>query len=93
MRAAYSVIISPVISEKGTALSQNTPKAMFRVDPKANKIEIRKAIEELYPVKVRKVNIMNVSGKSRRYRYKVGRTSSWKKAIVTLREGDKIEFT
>ena len=93
MKAPYSVIMNPVVSEKGTELAEKDNKVMFKVSPLANKIEIRKAIEELYPVKVVKVNILNIAGKKRRWRYKQGRTSDWKKAIVTLREGDKIEFT
>ena len=92
MKAAYTVILGPLISEKGTELIQKENKILFRVDPRSNKIEIRKAIEELYPVKVLDVNTVKVKGKPKRLRAQLGQTSSWKKAIVTLREGDKIEF-
>ena len=92
MKAPYTIILSPVVSEKGTEMLQNENKVLFKVDRRANKIEIRKAIEELYPVKVVEVNTIHVKGKPKRLRYQLGLTASWKKAIVTLREGDKIEF-
>lgn len=93
MKAPYSVILGPVISEKGTDLTQRQNKMLFKVDSRANKIEIRKAIEELYPVKVVQVNTVWVKSKPKRLRYQLGKTSAWKKAIVTLKEGDKIEYT
>lgn len=93
MKTAYSVVLGPVISEKGTDLTQKENKMLFKVDVRSNKIEIRKAIEDLYSVKVVSVNTVKVKGKPKRLRYQLGRTSAWKKAIVTLREGDKIEFT
>jgi large subunit ribosomal protein L23 len=92
MKAAYTIVLGPLISEKGTELTQRENKILFRVDARSNKIEIRKAIEELYPVKVIEVNTVKVKGKPKRLRYQLGETASWKKAIVTLREGDKIEF-
>lgn len=92
MKAAYTIVLNPVISEKGTDLSQRENRVVFRVDSRANKIEIRKAIEELYPVKVTSVNTLRVKGKPKRMRAQLGQTSAWKKAVVTLREGDKIEF-
>ncbi len=93
MKAAYSIVLNPVISEKGTDLTQKENKMIFRVDSRANKIEIQKAIEELYPVKVVQVNTVRIKGKPKRMRAQLGQTSGWKKAIVTLREGDKIEFS
>lgn len=93
MKAPYSVILGPVISEKGTELTQKQNKMLFKVDARANKIEIRKAIEELYPVKVIRVNTVWVKSKPKRLRYQLGKTAAWKKAIVTLKEGDKIEYT
>jgi len=63
-------------------------------DPRANKIQIRQAVQELFKVKVLKVNTLNVRGKERRQRTKqAGRSSNWKKAIVTLKQGDRIELT
>ena len=93
MKAPYTIVLNPLISEKGTFLSQKENKVIFKVDAKANKVEIRKALEALYPVKVTGINTVNVKGKPKRLRYQLGRTSNWKKAIITLREGDKIEFT
>lgn len=87
------IIISPVITERATDnIAQG--KYTFKVDKRANKIEIKKAIEALFTgVKVKKVNTMNVRGQLRRQRMKQGYTASWKKAIVTLDEGSKtIEF-
>ena len=92
MRAPYKIIKSPVISEKGTLLQERENKYIFEVNPKANKIEIKHAIEELFNVQVKKVNTMNVRGKKKRVRREEGMTSSWKKAFVTLLPGQKIEF-
>ena len=66
-------------------------KYLFWVDKRANKIEIKKAIEEIYKKKVIKVNTIIVSGKKKRVRYKEGYTSEWKKATVTLEKGEKID--
>ncbi|OGE74469.1 MAG: 50S ribosomal protein L23 [Candidatus Doudnabacteria bacterium RIFCSPLOWO2_02_FULL_42_9] len=67
-----------------------TGRYVFRVDRNANKIEVKKAIEKVYDVHVVKVNIANVQGKSRRQGRVMGRTQDWKKAIVTLKQGEKI---
>jgi large subunit ribosomal protein L23 len=87
------IILSPVITERSTD-SLQSGKYTFKVDKRANKIEIKKAVEALFAgVKVDKVNTMNVRGKLRRQGRNQGYTSSWKKAIVTLAEGSKtIEF-
>lgn len=89
---AQDIIISPVISEKsmlGTAMKKYT----FKVAKNANKIEIAKAVEELFGVKVSKVNTLNVRGRLKRQGRTQGYTPSWKKAIVTLTEDSKsIEF-
>nr|HPN66708.1 50S ribosomal protein L23 [Candidatus Omnitrophota bacterium] len=68
-------------------------KYVFEVDKGANKNEIKKAIEQAYKVKVKDVNTMIMSGKWRRVRFKPGKTPDWKKAVVTLRAGDKIDVT
>lgn len=92
MRTAYDVIIAPVITEKsmqGVALKKYT----FKVDKKANKIEIARAVEATFGVKVEKVNTMNVRGRSKRMGIHSGYTPSWKKAIITLKADSKgIEF-
>jgi len=87
------IILAPVITERSTD-SLTMGKYTFKVAPKANKIEIKKAVEALFSgVKVDKVNTMNVRGKFRRQGRNSGYTSSWKKAIITLAEGSKtIEF-
>ena len=85
------IILGPVITEKGTdLLSQN--KYVFKVSSRANKIEIRNAVEEAFKVRVEKVRTLRVKGKAKKFRGKVvGKTSLWKKAIVKLKEGESIE--
>jgi len=85
------IIKRPLITEKSTA-SAALGKYCFKIDKKATKSEIKKAIEKKFNVKVEKVNIMNYIGKERRRGRTQGRTASWKKAIVTLKKGDKIEL-
>jgi len=84
------VIIRPIISERSYDLL-NDNRYTFEVAKTANKVEIGKAVEAIFDVKVLKVNTMNVSGKPKRVRYAKGLTRSWKKAIVTLAAGDSIE--
>jgi len=85
------VILKPQITEKATGLT-SLGKYTFKVAKWANKIEIKKAVEEIFKVKVAHVKIINVKGKERRRGRQVGRTSSAKKAIVTLVPGQKIEL-
>ena len=85
------VIIRPVITEHSyDMMEQNT--YTFEVAKDANKIEIAKAIEEIFDVKVTKVNTLNVKPKPKRMRYKAGLTRTWKKAMITLADGDTIEM-
>ena len=88
MNSAYDVIIAPVVTEKCNALIQDN-KYTFRVHPAAGRIEIARAVEELFKVKVAKVNVMNYQGKAKRAgrTMKMGRRPDWKRAIVTLAEG------
>ena len=89
---AHDIIIAPVITERSMAGIENK-KYTFKVASDANKIEIAKAVEELFGVKVAKVNTLTVNGKMRRYGRFEGYKASWKKAIVTLTEDSKtIEF-
>lgn len=92
MKDPYEIIKSPLVTEKtmqGTALH----KYSFSVAPDSNKIEIKEAIEKVFNVHVTKVNTLNVKGKTRRRgRAPQGRTSDWKKAIVTLAEGEHIDI-
>ena len=88
MNNAFDVIIAPVVTEKCNALMQEK-KYTFKVNPKAGRIEIAKAVEELFKVKVAKVNVMNYQGKAKRAgrTMKMGRRPDWKRAVVTLAEG------
>jgi large subunit ribosomal protein L23 len=88
----YSVILSPVITEKATQGSQHN-QVTFRVHPDATKPAIRAAIEGLFNVKVKAVNTLNVRGKTKRFRGFVGKRSDYKKAIVSLAEGQSIDVT
>ncbi|WP_310600366.1 50S ribosomal protein L23 [Desulfobulbus sp.] len=92
MKAIYDIIKSPCLTEKGNFLQEAQNKVVFKVDGQANKIEIKKAVEKLFNVKVSKVTTANMTGKQKRVGAKsIGRTSDWKKAYITLAEG-KINF-
>ena len=88
---ARDIVIKPVVTEKSIGLMENN-KYVFKVALSANKIEIKKAIEEIFKVKVVDVNTVRVKGKEKRMGRSVGRTSDYKKAIVQLAEGDSIEI-
>jgi large subunit ribosomal protein L23 len=88
----YDTILSPVITEKATLLSEQG-KVVFRVADDATKDEIAAAVEELFKVKVTKVNTMVTKGKTKRFKGRPGRRSDVKKAIVTLAEGQSIDIT
>jgi large subunit ribosomal protein L23 len=92
MRGPQEIIEAPLISEKGSLLAERTQQVLFKVRPDANKIEVRKAVEALFKVKVIRVRIARYLGKTRRVGRSMGRRPQWKKAYVTLREGDKIDF-
>jgi large subunit ribosomal protein L23 len=85
-----SVLVKPRISEKSAALA-NSGKYVFVVTGSSNKVEVKKAIETTYKVRVTQVNIVVNKGKTRNFGRTAGKTSGFKKAIVTLRKGDKIE--
>ncbi len=88
----YDVILSPVITEKATVLSDQN-KVVFRVSEDSTKEEIASAIEELFKVNVVKVNTLVTKGKTKRFRGRMGRRSDVKKAIVTLADGQSIDVT
>jgi large subunit ribosomal protein L23 len=91
---AFEVIKTVRLTEKGTRQGEKYNQYTVVADRRANKTEIRKAVQELFKVKVTKVNTLNVRGKSRRQRTpQAGKAPDWKKAIVTLKEGDKIVLT
>jgi large subunit ribosomal protein L23 len=92
MKNPYHVVKTLRVTEKGTMLSGRENQYVLAVDKRANKIDIRYAVEKLFKVKVLNVNTLHVRGKNRRERtQQFGKTPDWKKAIVTLKEGDKIE--
>ena len=92
MKSPYDIILKPIISEDSMEKMEDK-KYVFKVDKNANKIEIRKAIEKIFDVKVKSVNTMNVKGKVKRMGAHSGKRSDWKKAIVALTEDSKeIEF-
>jgi large subunit ribosomal protein L23 len=90
MKPHYQLLKGPIITEKTHMLKEQANKVTFKVDVKANKIEIRKAVEELFKVKVLAVNTIRLQGKKKRVGRTEGVRSQWKKAIVTLAPGEKI---
>jgi len=91
---SFQIIRTVRLTEKGTRQGDAYNPYTVVADPRANKTQIRHAVQELFKVKVTKVNTLNVHGKARRQRTKqAGKTSDWKKAIVTLKEGQKIVLT
>ncbi len=86
------IILAPVITEKTSMISANGDKIVFKVKKDANKTQIKQAIEKIYDVKVEKVNTINVKPKKKRVGRYTGTTSAYKKAIITLAEGSKIEI-
>jgi large subunit ribosomal protein L23 len=92
MKGPHDVIRAPLISEKGSLLTEKAKQVLFKVRPEANKIEVKHAVETLFKVKVVKVRMARYLGKIRRIGRHMGRRPEWKKAYVTLKEGDKIDF-
>jgi large subunit ribosomal protein L23 len=93
MKDAYAVVKTVRVTEKGTAQMEKLNQYQVVVDKHANKLDVKHAVERLFKVTVLHVNTMNVRGKARRERtVQFGRVPSWKKAVVTLKEGDKIDL-
>ena len=92
MITSYDILKTLMRTEKG-ALQESDRQYLFRVAPKATKVDIKRAVEDVYKVKVESVNTMHLSGKRKRVRQEYGYASAWKKAVVTLKEGHKIEVT
>jgi large subunit ribosomal protein L23 len=93
MNEIHDIIKTASLTEKSTLLSEKQNKYVFRVSPRANKIEIKHAIERMFQKKVADVNTCNYDGKKKRERSQnFGRKAHWKKAIVTLKEGEKIDL-
>ena len=89
----HDIVQEPLITEKVSRESEKLSKYAFRVHPAANKKAIKSAIEKIFNVHVLRVNTMIHAGKWRRVRYQPGKTADWKKAIVTLKQGEKIDIT
>ena len=92
MEDAYRIVRRPLITEKSTLQKEMHNQLAFEVDRRANKIQIKKAVERIFKVRVKDVRSMNYRGKQKRLGRTVGRKPHWKKAIVTLQPGEKIEF-
>ena len=100
MSVKSSIILRPILSEKGTMLGEALNKYVFQVEKQCNKLEIKEAIEEKFNVKIKKIATMNLKGKNKNMTIKSnghilrtrGSQSSWKKAIVTLEEGSSIDM-
>lgn len=92
MKNIYDVLKGPCLTEKAAILQEEEGKVVFKVHPKANKIEVKRAVELMFDVKVKDVKTTNMHGKQKRVGKSVGQTKNWKKAYVTLAEGE-INFT
>ena len=100
MSAKTSIILRPILSEKGTLLSETQNKFIFQVEKHSNKLEIKKAVEEKFKVKIKKVATLNIKGKNKNMSIRSnghilrtsGNRSSWKKAIITLEKGFSIDM-
>lgn len=88
----YEVLRSPVITEKSTMAAEQN-KVVFRVRTDATKPEIKQAVEQIFNVQVKKVNVINTNGKVKRFRGRIGKRADVRKAIVTLAEGQTIDMT
>lgn len=92
MKSVFDIVAAPLITEKGTLVNEESNQVVFRVRRDANKCEVRQAVETLFKVKVERVRTANYLGKTRRVGRNVGRRPAWKKAYVTLAEGQRIDF-
>lgn len=92
MKETYKIIRRPLVTEKSTQQKDVNHQYVFEVDRDANKIEIQGAVERLFKVKVLEVRTCNILGKMKRVGRRFGKRPDWKKAIVTLKEGDRIDF-
>jgi large subunit ribosomal protein L23 len=92
MKVIYDVIKRPLFTEKGMDLKERENKVLIEVNPDANKHEIKKAVEEIFKVKVQKVATINQRGKIKRFGRSVGKRPDIKKAVITLKKGEKLDF-
>jgi large subunit ribosomal protein L23 len=92
MKNIYTIIKRPLFTEKGSSLKEAENKVLVEVPKDANKIEIKKAVEEIFKVKVEKISTISVHGKMKRYGKSIGKRPDRKKAIITLKKGEKLDF-
>ena len=92
MNNVYTIIKKPLFTEKGSALKESENKLLVEVGKDANKLEIKKAIEEIFKVKVEKVATIKTHGKWKRYGKSIGKRSDRKKALITLKKGETLDF-
>ncbi len=92
MKGIYEIIKKPLITEKGSKLKESQNKIVLQVSPDANKIEIKNAVEAVFKVKVDEVRTMVFKGKRKRLGARQGVRSDWKKAVITLKEGQTVEY-
>jgi large subunit ribosomal protein L23 len=88
----YSILEKPLITEKSTMMQEQGNRVMFQVKRSANKLQIKEAVQNIFNVTVLDVNTINVKPKTQRFGRHQGQTKAWKKAIVLLKEGDRIDF-
>ncbi len=89
---AHQILLRPLVTEKGVHRASRNNQYAFEIHRKATKFDVKRAVEELFDVKVKKVRTQTRKGKLRRYKFRYGRTSDWKKAIVELQEDHRIDF-
>jgi large subunit ribosomal protein L23 len=90
--ASHQVLLRPLVTEKGVHRASRNNQYAFEIHPTATKLDVKRAVEELFNVKVSKVRTQTRKGKTRRYRFRLGRTADWKKAIVQLHQDHRIDF-
>lgn len=89
---SYDILIRPLLTEKITAIRESKNVAVFAVHRRATRVDVRLAVEKVFAVKVDSVNVMNVRGKKKRQGRYLGKRSDWRKAFVTLKDGEKFEL-
>ncbi|OHE56422.1 MAG: 50S ribosomal protein L23 [Thermodesulfovibrio sp. RBG_19FT_COMBO_41_18] len=92
MKNLYTIIKKPLFTEKGSSLKESQNKILVEVSRDANKIDIKKSVEEIFKVKVEKVSTINIKGKWKRQGRSIGKRPDRKKAVITLKKGEKLDF-
>jgi large subunit ribosomal protein L23 len=92
MKNLYTIIKKPLFTEKGSSLKESQNKILVEVSRDANKIDIKKSVEEIFKVKIEKVSTINIKGKWKRQGRSIGKRPDRKKAVITLKKGEKLDF-